>query len=37
MYHIDASNGAIDLASEKVFDGFGEILDMEYNYPKWGS
>ncbi|MDE7374882.1 MAG: hypothetical protein K2M86_06125, partial [Odoribacter sp.] len=35
MYHINDVNGTIDVASEKVFDGFGEILDMAYNYPKY--
>lgn len=37
MYYINEVNGAIDTSSEKVFDGFGEILDMEYNYPKYGA
>ncbi len=37
MYYINEVNGSIDISSEKVFDGFGEILDMEYNYPKYGS
>jgi len=37
MYYINEVNGAIDTTSEKVFDGFGEILDMEYNYPKYGA
>ena len=31
MYYINEVNGMIDIASEKVFEGFGEILDMEYN------
>ena len=37
MYYVNESNGSIDTASEKVFAGFGEILDMEYNFPKYGS
>ena len=37
MYYFNESNGTIDMSSEKVFGGFGEILDMEYNYPKYGS
>ena len=37
MYYINEVNGMIDIASEKVFEGFGEILDMEYNYPKYGA
>ena len=37
MYNINESNGDLDRATEKVFSGFGEILDMEYNYPKYGS
>lgn len=37
MYYINVSNGAIDTSSEKTFSGFGQILDMEYNYPKYGS
>ncbi len=37
MYNINESNGVIDKTTEKVFGGFGEILDMEYNYPKYGS
>ena len=35
MYYINEVNGMIDIASEKVFEGFGEILDMEYNFPKY--
>ena len=35
MYYINEVNGTIDISSEKVFGGFGEILDMEYNYPKY--
>lgn len=35
MYYINEVNGTIDISSEKVFEGFGEILDMEYNYPKY--
>ena len=37
MYYINESNGDIDFTSEKVFDGFGEILDMDYNYPIYGT
>ena len=37
MYYINESNGNIDMASEKVFGGFGEILDMDYNIPKYGA
>ena len=37
MYYINEVNGAIDVSSEKVFRGFGEILDMEYNFPKYGA
>lgn len=37
MYYVNVSNGVIDSSSEKVFDGFGEILDMDYNWPKVGS
>ena len=37
MYYVNVSNGTIDMDSEKVFGGFGEILDMEVNYPKYGS
>ncbi len=37
MYYINVSNGAIDVSSEKVFCGFGKIIDMEYNFPKYGS
>ena len=35
MYYINVTNGAVDLSSEKVFGGFGEILDMNWNYPKF--
>ena len=37
MYYVNPSNGTIDMTSEKVFDGFGKILDMDYNFPKYGS
>lgn len=37
MYYINVSNGAIDFSSEKVFEGFGEVLDMEFNFTKYGS
>lgn len=37
MYYINEVNGAIDVSSEKIFGGFGEILDMEYNFPKYGA
>ena len=37
MYYFNESNGTIDLSSERVFTGFGEILDMEYNWAKFGS
>ena len=37
MYYINVSNGTIDVSSEKVFSGFGKIIDMEYNFPKYGS
>ena len=37
MYYINEVNGMIDITSEKVFEGFGEILDIEYNYPKYGA
>ena len=37
MYYVNESNGVIDDTSEKVFEGFGEIIDMEINYPKYGS
>lgn len=37
MYYINEVNGMIDVTSEKVFEGFGEILDMAYNYPKYGA
>lgn len=37
MYYVNESNGSIDMSSEKIFTGFGEILDMDYNYPKYGS
>lgn len=35
MYYINVTNGAVDLSSEKILDGFGEILDMNWNYPKF--
>lgn len=37
MYYINESNGIIDTSSEKVFNGFGEIIDMDYNWAKYGS
>lgn len=37
MYYINEGNGLIDRNSEKRFDGFGEILDMDYNWAKYGS
>lgn len=37
MYYINEGNGTIDMTSEKVFSGFGKILDMEYNWAKYGS
>lgn len=37
MYYINESSGNIDFSSEKVFRGFGEILDMDYNIPKYGA
>lgn len=37
MYYVNESNGVIDMNSEKVFTGFGEILDMEYNWAKFVS
>lgn len=37
MYYFNESNGIINLESEHVFTGFGEVLDMEYNWPKIGS
>ncbi len=37
MYYVNPGNGAIDISSEKIFGGFGEILDMDYNFPKYGS
>lgn len=36
MYNTNVVNGVIDVSSEKVFGGYGEILDMEYNIPKYG-
>lgn len=36
MYYINESNGRIDKSSQKVLGGFGKILDMEYNFPKYG-
>ncbi len=35
MYYINVTNGTVDLSSEKVLGGFGEILDMGWNYPKY--
>lgn len=35
MYYINVTNGAVDLSSEKILGGFGEILDMSWNYPKY--
>ena len=37
MYYINESNGTIDRSSEHVITGFGEILDMDYNWAKYGS
>lgn len=37
MYYINESNGDIDFSSKKEFGGFGEILDMDYNFPIYGS
>ncbi|MBA6152047.1 PKD-like family lipoprotein [Gelidibacter maritimus] len=37
MYKFNESVGTIEKESEKVFDGFGRILDMDYNYAKYGS
>lgn len=34
MFYVNEGNGTIDSASQKVFGGFGEILDMDYNWPK---
>lgn len=35
MYYINEANGALDKASGKVYAGFGEIIDMDFNYPKY--
>lgn len=37
MHYIDESNGVVDVSSRKVFEGFGEILDMDFNWPKYGA
>ena len=37
MYYFNESNGEIDFGSEKVFSGFGRIIDMDYNFPKYGT
>ena len=37
MYYVNEANGIMDLASEKVWKGFGRIIDMEFNYAKYGS
>lgn len=37
MYYINEGNGTFDLSSEKIFGGFGEILDMDFNWAKYGS
>ena len=37
MYYINESNGTIDRSSEHVITGFGEILDMDFNWAKYGS
>ena len=37
MYYVNVSNGTIDVTSEKVFGGFGEIHCMGYNIPIYGT
>lgn len=37
MYYLNEANGALDKSSQKVYAGFGEIIDIEYNYYKYGS
>lgn len=37
MYHVNESNGMVDLSSLKVFEGFGKIISMDYNFPKYGT
>lgn len=37
MYYVNEANGSIDRSSEKIWDGFGRIIDMEFNYGKYGS
>ena len=37
MYYFNESTGVIEVESEKVFDGFGRILDLNYNFAKYGS
>ena len=37
MYYVNEANGTVDLASVKVWKGFGRILDVEFNYAKYGS
>lgn len=36
MYYVNVSNGTIDVSTEKVFDGFGEIVAMGFNIPIFG-
>lgn len=37
MYYINESNGKIDKSSEKIFGGYGEIISMDFNFPKYGT
>ncbi len=37
MYYVNETDGVIDMDSMKVFDGFGKILDMDYNWAPYGS
>lgn len=37
MYYINEANGAVDKSSVKVYGDFGKIIDMNFNYPKYGA
>lgn len=37
MYYVNETDGSVDTSSVKVFDGFGKILDMDYNWAQYGT
>ena len=37
LFYVNEANGAIDLQSHKTLSGFGDIIDIEFNYAKYGT